>query len=839
MLKVKDAGYKSGLPNSNQSCYLNASLQLLFRMTDLMDFINKIKDENNTLVIQLLKTIFELWNNKSIISKEFYEIFVIAMKSDSEYQDIPVDFDTQESSMFTLTNLSNYILKKLPNELKKNYMNLYVLDKTRTVDNWEPNIWYTEFKDGLEEENGTYTCPLLTLRKEEEDGFYNIEIDIDIDIDSSNIIIDIGKQIKSIFHYYSKIDSMYCTTQYDIVEKLIKTKEALLKDDSSQELSAEILLLQKHLENIRNKKNTPTILHKIIKAPKYMIIYNKYRLNREKGQKEVLTRREFKEIIINPIVEIKSDISYKLLGFISHSGTATGGHYVFVAYENDNFILYNDTIITKLSGDSFKEIKNNMEFCLYEKVETKSPSQSSAQAPPVPTSQSSAKAPPVPASQSSAPAAPAASAPASAPSQAPGLVLSSEIINYDKTKHKTVVIILKTIQLDILADIKYIKECDFDEELLEIYEHLLKCCYDKLNKFIIFPIDNDDIVNIIKQKQKQSMDNITELNLIDNTIDNFIVNKNILRDLRITKMKLVILNMNDLLPKYNSKEELILNFIKKFKIVDMKTYYHNKVNKNNEEINNKIKKDILDKYEMINQDYLFKVIYYKEEHLDNFLKIKYEHLNTYANIIYFKNYKLDTKSLLLKKYEKLYSLYFNKLNKIYINIDNIKKTSSIIKERFINKKIDKLDKLDLNSDDNDNIKRNIKILKDVRIQMIILEILKSDMYEIYSNIEKKINIYFERIIKNMIKYPDKSFVGSKVGSKVGSEDESEDESEVEFLDGFENTVYKYFEKFMIKDDILQDEYISEDMTDEDIDFKIEFYNEKKNKNNPLLFYEKF
>tara|TARA_B110000908_G_C10266323_1_gene464348 strand:+ start:4589 stop:5416 length:828 start_codon:yes stop_codon:yes gene_type:complete len=58
---------------------------------------------------------------------------------------------------------------------------------------------------------------------------------------------------------------------------------------------------------------------------------------------------------------------YKLKGFVCHSGSIHGGHYVYVGNINNDWYLYDDNFITNLNINTLEHLKNNAYIYYYTK----------------------------------------------------------------------------------------------------------------------------------------------------------------------------------------------------------------------------------------------------------------------------------------------------------------------------------------------------------------------------------------------------------------------------------------------------------------------------------------
>jgi hypothetical protein len=133
----------------------------------------------------------------------------------------------------------------------------------------------------------------------------------------------------------------------------------------------------------RSGKVTDTRGHRFVtytvipKSNKYLYVhivrfkFNSVDGNKSEGEKNNDPITVDKEIELNDIEGIESDskkkITYKLRGFIFHSGGTGGGHYVYYWYNNGNWFLFDDSKATELKEQP-NEAMNLGYIYLYERV---------------------------------------------------------------------------------------------------------------------------------------------------------------------------------------------------------------------------------------------------------------------------------------------------------------------------------------------------------------------------------------------------------------------------------------------------------------------------------------
>jgi ubiquitin C-terminal hydrolase/endonuclease/exonuclease/phosphatase family metal-dependent hydrolase len=163
----------------------------------------------------------------------------------------------------------------------------------------------------------------------------------------------------------------------------------------------------------------------ILSAPKYFIISLKrfiYNVFGNISQKIVADINDIPINAFNIFPLVKSEYKYyNLKGFINHSGSTRGGHYVAYVRKQNNWYLCNDSSVSDVSIDDIKLALMQSYILLYERIDDNLPSASgtgSPIAPPIasPSSSSSAS----PSATSTVPSTgPSTASPSASPSASP------------------------------------------------------------------------------------------------------------------------------------------------------------------------------------------------------------------------------------------------------------------------------------------------------------------------------------------------------------------------------------------------------------------------------------
>jgi len=349
-----------GIRSYGNTCYINAGLQLYFRMSKLMDIIN-IENvfKTKTKITEALLNIYEEWKNPDPSISINYTHIDTLRKELCNINSMIFPIGAQADTSEMLIYLNSHIQENLQDsDIKNKFINLYKLTQRREIESWDPNKWYLGYQPGLktDPETSKQSCDYKLKSESYDIDFLCLEINLEIMQFKGNLteyIIDLSEQIKSKFNSLDINEGMFCSTQEELLDK--SDIESSQKDEIKK--------------SIKNCKNNLTIRTIADIYPTYILLLNKILLGYDVDTQQKI-KNKFKKIIINPTILIKENITYKLIGFVCHYGTAEGGHYIFILYSHtDNtWIFYdNDNVYTESNLDKIERAKLNMSICLYEK----------------------------------------------------------------------------------------------------------------------------------------------------------------------------------------------------------------------------------------------------------------------------------------------------------------------------------------------------------------------------------------------------------------------------------------------------------------------------------------
>jgi ubiquitin carboxyl-terminal hydrolase 8 len=313
---------KTGLCNLGNTCYLNSTLQIMSHIPELNNYLNKYNPEkyNNIidkhLVIEWIELYNLMWSKDCIISPKRFLFFLreLSSKKNALFSGNDQN-DAVEYFYFVIdcfhNSLNNTDNLKL---IKTNYKNI-----NEAIDLYEKtnsSIIHTLFS--------SFIINNYINEETHAEEFNKIETNFTIELIIPNMNESIS--IEQCIEYTFKTESM----------------PDLWLDDKT---------------NTRKKLNKNT---KICYLPQILVLHLK--------RWDYTLRKNNKLITYQPTIDMHpftmynnaDSCKYELFGIINHQGTVMGGHYYAYVKNNNQWLMFNDMNVSKVSN-----IMSSENYCFF------------------------------------------------------------------------------------------------------------------------------------------------------------------------------------------------------------------------------------------------------------------------------------------------------------------------------------------------------------------------------------------------------------------------------------------------------------------------------------------
>ena len=314
----------SGLLNLGNTCYLNATIQLLSHIFELNFYIkehNQVTDIPDSILVKEWFDLYNLmWSKNCTISPNrfVYNVKELSKIKNSEFSNDNQN-DAVEYFYFVIDCIHNSY--NLINDIQlKRTNNIFINNAIDTYETKNKSIIHSLFT--------SFTLTNYTNQYTNEDEFNKIEpcftIELSIPHNSTSIV---NVTLKECFEETFKIEHM----------------QDLWLDDKT---------------GIRKKIKKQTYLCYL---PDILVIHLK-RWNYDlRKNNTIVSFDENINIFEYTIYNEKDDCNYELFGIINHQGNVLGGHY-FSYIKKQNWYSFDDSTITKIEPST---IINNKNYCLF------------------------------------------------------------------------------------------------------------------------------------------------------------------------------------------------------------------------------------------------------------------------------------------------------------------------------------------------------------------------------------------------------------------------------------------------------------------------------------------
>jgi len=291
-----------GLQNLGNTCFFNSVLQLLFQCTVLNKLL--VENEINGKLIDIYKRYLNSVTNSStdsVINPHEIVHYVSKILGRNTW--------SQEDADQYITFIIDCLINEFKEWSKTSTSKLTVANKKISLDELINSLFTISCEKEL-------FCPECNYISKTNDDLNKLYLSMDsVDLVNTNL---------------SNLINKYLNETLDF--------ENMWKCDKCNQM-------------------VPATIKRIInKLPKYLIItLKRYANNNKKIDTEIDMPLQFSCMNKN----------FYLRGFIYHSGSTGGGHYMYYGNKNDNWFLYNDSSVSKINADTLENVRKVGYIYLY------------------------------------------------------------------------------------------------------------------------------------------------------------------------------------------------------------------------------------------------------------------------------------------------------------------------------------------------------------------------------------------------------------------------------------------------------------------------------------------
>lgn len=284
----------SGLNNLGNTCFFNSVLQLLYQCSVL----NKILLSNHEMLSDI----------ESDIIKEYLKFLISYQSTNGSFSPIEIisfvsrklnrlGYSQEDADQYLVYIIDNLIVDLVKWMSDNSYEDLSISDNNLTLKTVLNNLFTMKIEK-------TVSCPECNHKS-------------------------VSNEISSIM--YLSINSSNNNSDKDNFATLIDQYLFSILDDNNK------------YKCERCNKYVQAFISNSVIYPKYLIIC----IKRYDNRNQKLNNR-----IDVPLIFINRCGTYSLRGFVYHSGSTGGGHYMYIGKKNDNWYLYNDSSVSQLDDIS-------------------------------------------------------------------------------------------------------------------------------------------------------------------------------------------------------------------------------------------------------------------------------------------------------------------------------------------------------------------------------------------------------------------------------------------------------------------------------------------------------
>ncbi len=325
-----------GLQNLGNTCFMNSCLQILSHTDSLQNEVKKItkikNNENKKLFLEWIKLNNSLWNSSGHINPvRFHKEFQNTAKRKKNLDFIGYSQnDVAEFIVFILDIFHESCKLDVEINIKGDIKNK--LDETAVN-------CYKQFINNHKNDYSLFTKL-----------FYHMSV-------TNNISLKTGKLISQIFESNFILDipipQKKTCNLYDCLDFFFR-EEKLLNENGI-------------IDEETNEKHDIVQDRKIWDPPQILIIALK-RFSYTGSKNNKFVSFPIEKLNLNKYVcGYNNNNIYDLYGICNHSGVTNGGHYTSFVKTKDSWVLFNDTMVTKIKNNIENVIISQKAYCLFYK----------------------------------------------------------------------------------------------------------------------------------------------------------------------------------------------------------------------------------------------------------------------------------------------------------------------------------------------------------------------------------------------------------------------------------------------------------------------------------------
>ena len=356
----------SGLVNLGNTCYLNALLQCLIHMNELIPLINK---PTNKLFIRELNDFFNLYKKNQITNPQPIYTYI---RNNNNYFNNHLQHDSHEMFVYLIDKLNNYLKTKQNMKISFSSRVLEFKSVYNKIQKYKKNDkLFNKYNEILQQLKVKYINDLYIIK-----ALYSWKKYFSNNYSELNNLL-YGQLLSTM----NCSQCNYSSVTFDVFNNLsLELKSNLnesLNDCLNNFVTSEYLdddNLWKCSKCSKKVKASKKIM--FWKLPKILIIHLKrfkYESNRNILKKNNSITCELNNLNLSDYISLynsenKDNSQYKCFGIICHSGSYNSGHYYAYCRNNDQWTLFNDSSVKNININN-ESINTSGYIYFYRRIE--------------------------------------------------------------------------------------------------------------------------------------------------------------------------------------------------------------------------------------------------------------------------------------------------------------------------------------------------------------------------------------------------------------------------------------------------------------------------------------